>query len=144
MRNKLHTFESFISNDNEHNIKVILDNYLEAALWTDEEELIENYNKENPNDTLENGHFTIYDFTEETKIKSTEDIKKFMELVGSAADGIDDGMIGHDFWLTRNGHGANFLDREYPEDIKNTLYRVASEFKGVNLSIDEDKKLIIE
>lgn len=26
-------------------------------------------------------------------------------------DGIDSGMVGHDFWLTRNGHGAGFWDR---------------------------------
>jgi hypothetical protein len=26
-------------------------------------------------------------------------------------DGIDAGQIGHDFWLTRNRHGAGFWDR---------------------------------
>lgn len=27
------------------------------------------------------------------------------------ASGLDDAQIGHDFWLTRNGHGTGFWDR---------------------------------
>ena len=31
-----------------------------------------------------------------------------------AATGASDEQHGHDFWLTRNGHGAGFWDRGYP------------------------------
>ncbi len=32
--------------------------------------------------------------------------------------GWDDGRLGHDFWLSRNGHGAGFFDEYYGEDKK--------------------------
>jgi hypothetical protein len=31
--------------------------------------------------------------------------------------GFDAGQAGHDFWLTRNGHGTGFWDRYYGTDI---------------------------
>lgn len=30
--------------------------------------------------------------------------------------GWDDGRLGHDFWLSRNGHGAGFFDEYFGED----------------------------
>ena len=35
------------------------------------------------------------------------------------------GHIGHDLWLTRNGHGAGFWDGDYPDDIEDTLTKGA-------------------
>ena len=35
---------------------------------------------------------------------------------------------GHDFWLTRNGHGAGFWDGDWPEDIGEKLTKSAKKF----------------
>ena|SRR5688572_13245568 len=38
-------------------------------------------------------------------------VKSCLEQRPNVFDGISPDMIGHDFWLTRNGHGAGFWDR---------------------------------
>jgi hypothetical protein len=42
-----------------------------------------------------------------------DDVRDFVSANKAAleASGLDDEQIGHDFWLTRNGHGAGFWDR---------------------------------
>lgn len=45
---------------------------------------------------------------------------------------------GHDFWLTRNGHGANFLDGDYPEEIAERLYDSAKKHGEVNIYLADD------
>jgi len=40
------------------------------------------------------------------------DVRKFLSLTDHLdLSGITWGQLGHDFWLTRNGHGAGFWDR---------------------------------
>lgn len=148
MRDKIHNFNSFINeniNISQHNVKKILENYLEAAIFTDEEQVINTFEEDNPDGNPDDIDFNIHNFDDDTIKKSTEDIENFLKAVGSAADGIDDTMLGHDFWLTRNGHGANFRDRGYDEDITNILVTEAAKFKTVNLFYLEDVgKLMIE
>ena len=48
--------------------------------------------------------------------------------------------MGHDFALTRNGHGAGFWDRGYG-DIGDTLTRVAHLYGTHNLYVDADDKI---
>lgn len=79
--------------------------YLEAALWssTDENEL--------PLDD----RFGIEDFSEEALKQATEDAIDFLKANEKdlEAAGSSWGYHGHDFWLSRNGHGAGFFDRDY-------------------------------
>ena len=47
---------------------------------------------------------------------------------------------GHDFWLSRNGHGAGFFDRdEWSEEVRNRLQEAAKAFGEVNLYVENDK-----
>lgn len=39
------------------------------------------------------------------------DVDAFAEAEADDLAGMDAGQAGHDFWLTRNGHGAGFWDR---------------------------------
>lgn len=41
------------------------------------------------------------------------------------------GRAGHDFWLTRNGHGAGFGDGDWPEEAGEKLSEAARSFGGV-------------
>lgn len=83
-----------------------IDGYLEAALWSstgdDDVPLDEDYGIEDINaDTLREMEGDARDFYD----------ANFDELF---EDGNDAGAGGHNFWLTRNGHGAGFWDGDYP------------------------------
>lgn len=46
---------------------------------------------------------------------------------------------GHDFWLTRNGHGAGFWDRDcLPEAARERLTAASEKWGEVNLSVGDD------
>lgn len=81
--------------------------YLETALWssTDPDSM------EPLDDT-----FGIEDFTRDALVQAVEDCQEFQQAHSELweADGNDDSQAGHDFWLTRNGHGAGFWDGDYP------------------------------
>jgi hypothetical protein len=55
-----------------------------------------------------------------------------------------DEQFGHDFWLTRNGHGAGFWDRysNGPEgDIGQKLTEIAKSFGGTDPYVGDDALL---
>ncbi len=47
-------------------------------------------------------------------------------------------QAGHDFWLTRNGHGAGFWDGDWPENDGAILEAASKEFGESNLYIGDD------
>lgn len=113
------------------NINKILQGYLAAALWTNEEELTDS--------------FTIYDFSAESKNESMEDIKQFLQKTQKYfPEDVDWELIGHDFWLSRNHHGSGFFDAEYlDKNAKNMVQDIAATFGGKYL-YDENGKVYIE
>ena len=44
-------------------------------------------------------------------------------------------MAGHDFWLTRCGHGAGFWDGDWPEPAATTLTKASEAFGNVDLYV---------
>jgi hypothetical protein len=48
-------------------------------------------------------------------------------------------MAGHDFWLTRNGHGAGFWDGDWPEDSSKRLDKACEAFGEYHLYVAGDK-----
>lgn len=46
--------------------------------------------------------------------------------------------VAHDFWLTRNHHGAGFWDGDYPEPIATQLTNLAHGFGECNLYVGDD------
>lgn len=126
------TFESF--NESTHDsMGSILQDYLVAAIWTEEERI------EEEDDV---SGLDVSDFSEEAINKAKSDIKKFMAkayelfLPEELARG---NKIGHDIWLSRNGHGAGFFDGDYEESDK--LQSIAEDLKEVVLEYGDDKKL---
>jgi hypothetical protein len=82
--------------------------YVEAAMWTLTDESGESMN-----------HLGLHDIAEETIVKAIADCQAFRTEAGALLDGAEDSQVGHDFWLTRNGHGTGFWDRAlhvYPND----------------------------
>ena len=66
------------------------------------------------------------------------DCEKFqsenVELLGQAGT---DSQNGHDFWFTRNHHGAGFWDRGYPDEIGDALTVAAHAFGEAYLDWEE-------
>lgn len=86
----------------------MLRGYLEAMLFTGVET-----GEEEPDYNM-----SIIDLSSDALTEATKDCKEFEEvardLISVAVDerdGYTMEHVGHDFWLTRNGHGAGFWDR---------------------------------
>lgn len=86
--------------------------YLECALWTSDPD-------PSPGEWAEHDDWTIDNIDPESIAAVLEDCDAFRESAGNLLDDADPVQAGHDFWLTRNGHGAGFWDRPrdtYPND----------------------------
>ena len=53
------------------------------------------------------------------------------------------GTAGHDFWLTRNRHGAGFWDGDYPEPEATLLTDAAHAFGECDLYVGDDGQLYV-
>lgn len=112
--------------------------YVTAALWSSTDE-----SDERGGEPLDR-NYTAQDIAPDTLAKMCEDCYKFaldnvVWIMG--AQRIDpsytDGHAGHDFWLTRNGHGAGFWDQELG-DIGEILTSAAQAFGEYNLYLGDD------
>jgi hypothetical protein len=112
----------------------MLEHYLIAALWSS---IDFSDDPDSPYDKPLDEDYDVSDVSEETRAASKEDIDGFVDLAGGLLDYVDPEQAGHDFWLTRNGHGTGFWDRDYPEDapegIGDKLSEIAQTFGGVDL-----------
>jgi hypothetical protein len=108
--------------------------YLVTALWSSTDEAGE------PLD----GEFTIDDIAEDSAAAARADVQSFMianveplERARALQPGYDDGQAAHDFWLTRNGHGAGFWDRGLGE-VGDELTANAKPFGESNAMVGDD------
>jgi hypothetical protein len=109
--------------------------YIEAALWSSNDEstpeggepLENNYG---PDDIAPETLKQIYDDCQEFQRENADDLAH-----GNPQRG------GHDFWLTRNGHGAGFWDGDWPDDVGERLTDAAHRYGEVNLYVGDDGKI---
>jgi hypothetical protein len=47
----------------------------------------------------------------------------------------------HDFWLTRNGHGAGFWDGDYEEELGEKLTAICKKMGSIDLYVGDDNKI---
>ncbi len=141
------------------NIKKVVDAYLVAALWTEEEKMKEDNDEElqsmygeteEDDEEDKNNHirnlipeidFSINNIADNSKIKAYNDIKNFINIVGIDTihdNEIDEEMLGHDIWLTRNRHGAGFFDRNYDAEVEEKLMKAAHELGEDYLYLGDD------
>ncbi len=87
------------------NTQEFINGYIECMLWSTMDDegnyLDESYGKE--------------DISFDCLSKINADCKSFIEAAGPLLNAIDPSSAGHDFWLTRNGHGTGFWDRNMGE-----------------------------
>lgn len=85
-------------------VMAVYDHYALAALWTSTDDNGEPLDR----------RFTVEDIAPESRESMLADVTNFLAACwddGVDLSSIEPEQIGHDFWLTRNGHGAGFWDR---------------------------------
>jgi hypothetical protein len=112
------------------------DGYKECAVWASTDD------KGNPLDGLG------LDLSTSAEVKMLEDCSRFQannaELIQQAMEHQSLDRIGHDFWLTRNRHGAGFWDGDYPKELGDALTKVAHSFGECHLYVDDDGTISLE
>ena len=110
----------------------VLDAYLTCALWS-------SINYDEHGEFLDADYDTD-DFTDKARAAAVKDLADFLLANYADFEGMDDGQIGHDFWLTRNHHGAGFWDRGLGER-GDRLTKAAQAYGGVDLYVNADGKI---
>lgn len=108
--------------------------YMATALWSSTGE---------DGEPMENT-YDVNDLSPKARKTVEEDIQNFLDLLSedvtiryNARD------LMHDFWLTRNRHGAGFWDGDYPKPLADELTKWAHSFGGCDLYSGDDDKLHI-
>jgi len=110
-----------------------LESYIETALWS---------STDDNGDSLDASYY-VSDIVPETLAQMKKDCDNFREQAEDYLDPLDVSLekIAHDFWLTRNRHGAGFWDGDYPEPIGKALTDIAHSFGSFDLILGEDGKI---
>jgi hypothetical protein len=121
--------------------------YLVAMLWsTNGDDDAEGMGAGEP---LDDDH-GIEDFAPEALASSREDCRKFYDA--NRADFMDpledaqcsaEEYAGHNFLLTRNGHGCGFWDGRYEKEAGERLSEAARKFGEVNAYVGDDGQIYV-
>ena len=105
--------------------------YIEAALWSSTDN-----SDEQGGEPLDD-NYGPDDIAEEALANILDDCKAFQR---DHADDIGGELerAGHDFWLTRNGHGAGFWDGDWEDNIGQRLTDASDVYGGVDLYVGDD------
>ncbi len=139
--------------------------YLETILWAEtvmlpciEDDLVDDkldVDEDHPLHDIQectplDQHFEYSDFTEEALRKAETEVSAWFEylenegLYDRALEHTDDGHIAHDFWLTRNGHGAGYWDGDYGDELGDTLTEACEGHCNQHVWITENGTLELE
>ena len=110
--------------------------YLECALWASTDS----------DDKPLDARFSVNELSEEVVIRADQDCRVFSHmahglLIEAEKQGRESSSQGHDFWLTRNGHGAGFWDGDWAEEVGERLTKASEAFGQVDLYLGDDKKI---
>jgi hypothetical protein len=100
-------------------LKDFTDAYIECALWSSGDEWSMAQLSDDACLTMQRDCAAFY--------------SKHMDLVENEA-----AKAGHDFWLTRCGHGAGFWDGDWPEPAATILTDASKAFGNVDLYVGDD------
>ena len=120
---------------NSFNNKFIAD-YITAALWS-------TTGHKNDNFEFLDEKYSIDDLDESTLAQIEDDCEQFIKItVGKNTDKFETDHPGHDFWLTRNGHGTGFWNGDYPIH-GDYLTKISERFGECNIYVGDDNKLYL-
>lgn len=117
------------------NERDVLKGYLSAALWTATDD---------DGDNLDD-KYKVSDIDKGSVNDAKRDIRKFLSSAKDLSFGKnDDSRIGHDLWLTANGHGAGFWDGDYPDESEDELSKLAKKVGEKYMYVGDDGKVYID
>jgi hypothetical protein len=105
--------------------------YLETALWSSSDE-----RREDGGDPIDN-NYSIEDISPDTVEAARVDCDSFRAAAGKRLEERGESYAAHDFWLTRNGHGAGFWDGDWPHGGE-FLTDLCKEFGACHLYVSDD------
>lgn len=107
--------------------------YIETALWSS------NDNADDSGGEPLDANYSISDIDPATLKRMIQDCADFQKDFGDLIDddGGDYSQAGHDFWLTRNGHGAGFWDGDW-EKHGDELTEASKDFGEYYLHVGDD------
>ncbi len=126
-------------------IDKFLRGYVTAALWSSNDE-----SRDDGGDPLDQ-NYDASDIAPETMAAMRKDCEAFMaaneaDLIAYMERYVPKGeyttaeCAGHDFWLTRNGHGVGFWDRDLGA-LGDRLTEACEAFGEVNLYVGDDGQI---
>ncbi len=104
--------------------------YIETALWSSTDP--------DNNDEPLDSNFGLEDIDPKTLKIMKLDCAKFCRKNRTDIDNRNS-RAGHDFWLTRNGHGAGFWDGDWPEPAATRLTKASRTFGEFYLYVEDGK-----
>lgn len=117
--------------------------YLECAFW------LSAGLDETGDTSLDDAGFTFDDIAPSALADAAEDCAQFRETNASDLARYeelslrDEASAGHDFWLSRNGHGAGFFDRG-DDPVFDRLQDAARSWGESNVYVGDDGKVYFE
>lgn len=132
-----------------YDVDEVLPHYIATALWSSMDE-----SDENGGDPMDQ-NYTPEDLAPETRETMRDEVADFLAGIERERPGVydamaetlwsDPGQVGHDFWLTRNHHGAGFWDRYYGDqpaaELGDYLTKCAHPYGSVDLYVGDDGKI---
>ena len=104
--------------------------YVECALWSSLDD------QDEPLDAA----YDADDIDADSLASMRDDVDAFAEANADDLESISADQAGHDFWLTRNGHGAGFWDRGLGE-LGDRLTKACRPYGESYLSVRDDGKV---
>lgn len=113
----------------------ICEHYLICALWSscgDDGEPLDDV-------------FAVSDFAQEAIDRAELHCAYFLDRAGPWLSDEDqtEEQIGHDLWLNRNGHGAGFWDRGFPNSRGEILSNICESMGGSDAYVGDDGRVYL-
>jgi hypothetical protein len=107
-------------------VRDFLHSYLATALWSSTAE----------DDTPLDAQHGIEDFAPEALAMAERDCADFLQRAEAHLGEHTEALAGHDFWLTRNRHGAGFWDGDWHNGAE--LTELAHSFGETDAYVGDD------
>jgi hypothetical protein len=113
-------------------LSVFEKSYIETMFWSSIDD-----DTGKPMDAL----YSVGDLHPETLEQIRKDCEEFQKRIETLEIDETETQIAHDFWLTRNRHGAGFWDGDYPKKLGEELTKISHQFGELYLYLGDDGKL---
>ena len=123
-------------NISEEDLKFFVNSYIETALWA---------STDDAGVPLDAPDYADYTLSKKASRRIRTECLRFIQKcidLNIVDPFTDDYPIEHDFWLTRNGHGAGFWDGDYPKEMGERLTDLAKSFGECHLLANDGSKTI--